>query len=93
MLSIVSIEPLHLQMKFFNAGTFLWINISMHLEKKLPKKPSGFPSIDVSLRHFSLVKSANADREKAIEMRQQAMETMAENEKRQAETDEEVKDK
>jgi len=38
------------------------------------------------------VKSANADRRKAIEMRQQAMETMPESKKRQAETNEEVKE-
>ena len=50
----------------------------MHLENILPKKLSDVPSIDASLRHFSLVKSANADREKAIEMRQRAMETTAE---------------
>ena len=65
----------------------------MHLENILPKKLSDVPSIDASLRHFSLVKSANADREKAIEMRQQAMETTAESKQRQAETDEEVKEK
>ena len=65
----------------------------MHLENILPKKLSDVPSIDASLCHFSLVKSANADRKKAIEMRQQAMETTAESKQRQAETDEEVKEK
>ena len=39
-------------------------------------------------------KNASADQEKAIEIRQQAMETMAQSKKRQAEAaDEEVKDK
>ena len=77
-------------MKFLTLAHFFGL-IFTCMEKKLSKKLLGFPSIDASLRHFSLVKSANDDREKAIERRQQAMETMAESEKRQAETDEEVK--